>query len=55
MFICVMIYQVDDSPPEINLTVIEEAFDSGSLGISVTSRDVGSGFQSTDVMIKKGL
>ncbi|XP_063421722.1 uncharacterized protein LOC134706588 isoform X2 [Mytilus trossulus] len=43
---------IDDSPPDINGSVVQEMLSSEILAVAISYHDIGSGFQSTDVLLK---
>ncbi|CAC5402584.1 unnamed protein product [Mytilus coruscus] len=42
---------IDDTPPDINCSVVQEMLSSEILAVSVSYHDIGSGYQSTDVLL----
>ncbi|XP_052094770.1 uncharacterized protein LOC127730411 isoform X2 [Mytilus californianus] len=43
---------IDDSPPDINGSVVQEMLNSEILAVAISYHDIGSGFQYTDVLLK---
>ncbi|CAG2191759.1 unnamed protein product [Mytilus edulis] len=45
---------IDDTPPDINCSVVQEMLSSEILAVSVSYHDIGSGYQSADVLLISG-